>query len=420
MGIYDLFFALFSLIYLPYLLIKSKAHKDFSQRFGKLPLIFKTLSTFRPIWIHAVSVGEVLAVKNFTQKLHEKFPDKKIVLSTTTKTGNATANKVISGDILKFYFPLDFSFIVKKVIDAINPCCFVVMETELWPNLISVLSKRNIPIILINGRISDKSFKGYKRIKFLFGSILKKINIFCMQTARDAERIETLGACNSKIKVTGNMKFDVEILPGLGCLKKNLGLEEPSKLIIAGSTHPGEEEVVLAAYKDLLKSFSDLELLIAPRHAERSKTIKKLSEKYGFKTRFLSERRRPKPKNTVLILDTLGCLGRLYSLSELVFIGGSLVKKGGHNLVEPAIYGKPIVFGPYMSNFRSMAKLFLENKAAIQVHDKTDLLDIFRTLLNDKEKRDALGLNARNLLNGSSGATDKNVGEVMQLISPDV
>ncbi|MFH1381142.1 MAG: 3-deoxy-D-manno-octulosonic acid transferase [Candidatus Omnitrophota bacterium] len=417
MTIYDIFFAVFSVAYLPYLLVKGKAHKDFAQRLGKLKPSLTASRISRPIWLHAVSVGEVAAAKNFIQKLREKFPDKKIVLSTTTKTGNDVANKLLREDIVKFYFPLDFSFIVRKVVSLVNPSIFIVMETEIWPNLINALSKRKIPIVMINGRISDRSYKGYRRVKFLFEGILKKINHFCMQSPEDAGRIEALGAEKAKIKVTGNMKFDTVPLQSFKNPKEDLIFGAPGKLIIAGSTHPGEEEIIFEVYKKLLREFSDLKLLIAPRHVERSQTIKKLSEKYGFETMFFSSQKGRFNEGGVLILDTIGELSHLYRFADVVFMGGSLVKKGGHNLVEPAIFGKPIVFGPYMSNFRVMAKLFLENTAAVQIRSKDDLLNILRSLLKNTEERKSLGKNAKRLLDASSGATDRNVCEVAQFIS---
>ena len=220
MTIYDIFFFVFSIIYLPYLVLKGKAHGDFVQRLGILPDELKKIAPSRPVWIHAVSVGEVIAVRNFVEEFSRKYPDRKIILSTTTRTGNEIAKKSLNPDIPKFYFPLDFSFVIKKVLGEINPSCVCIMETELWPNLILELSKRKIPVVLINGRISDKSFGGYRKIKFLFNKILKKVNLFCMQTKRDAERIKGLGAPGKNVVVTGNMKFDGAKEPGRSWRKR--------------------------------------------------------------------------------------------------------------------------------------------------------------------------------------------------------
>jgi len=418
--LYDIFFFFFSLAYLPYLALKSKAHKDFGQRFGRLPTSFNEVGSSRPIWIHAVSVGEVLAAKNFIEALSKKFAGKRIVLSTTTKTGNDIANKNLGKEILKFYFPLDISFIVKRVVGCINPCAFVVMETEIWPNLITELSRRKIPILLINGRISKKSFVGYRKIKFIFAGILRKINRLCMQTEADAERIEKLGAPKGHIRVTGNMKFDVDdggktAMPS----KKDLGLEESCELMIAGSTHAGEEEIILDVYDGLTKKFGNLRLLVAPRHIDRREVIKRLAEKRGLKCIFLSEFSKttgPIQEDTVLILDTLGRLSALFSIATVVFMGGSLVKRGGHNLVEPAVFGKPIVFGPHMFNFQNMARLFLDNGAAVKVRDREALEKVLEGLLKDRKERERLGHRAKELIQGSRGATERNVEELARII----
>lgn len=418
MTIYDIFFLVFSIIYLPYLIIKGKAHRDFIERVGSLPSIFKKVSPSKPVWIHAVSVGEVAGIKNFVKELHTMFPVRKIVLSTTTKTGNAVARRIFSGDVLKFYFPLDFSFVVRKVANLINPSILIIMETEIWPNLILELSKRGVPVALINGRISDRSFKGYKKIRFFFGKILRKIDLFCMQTSGDAERIESLGALKENVKVTGNMKFDIEnpdTTLARDRIKSDLGLVQSDQLLIAGSTHRGEEEIVLDVYKHLTKEFENLKLLIAPRHIDRAKTIKNLVEQNGFEGALSSQSKKIQSLNSkkvVLILDTLGELRHLYSIATIVFMGGSLIKRGGHNIVEPAIFGKPIIFGPYMFNFRDMARLFLEEKAAIKVRDKKELLETLQTLLRDRARIDILGQNARELADRDKGATSRNIREL--------
>lgn len=427
MTIYDIFFFIFSIIYLPYLAIKGKAHKDFTERFGNLPPSFNGIAGSRPLWIHAVSVGEVIAVKNFVEAFSGRFPERRIVLSTTTRTGNEVAKKILNRDILKFYFPLDFSFVIKRVLNLINPLCFFMMETEIWPNFILESSRRNIPVALINGRISDRSYGGYRKIKFLFGGILKKISLFCMQTSRDAERIIALGAPPSGVRVTGNMKFDDGIKWGQRPFNLNgrcphLILSSPSapSLIIAGSTHKGEEEIVLKAYKKLLVNFPGLRLLIAPRHVDRTESIKKLIEQAGLDCILLSECKEgmqaPLAEKAIFILDTHGELNSLYNLATIVFMGGSLARRGGHNIVEPARFGKPIVFGPHMFNFRSMTKLFLENSAAIQIRDGSELYGALRILLDNKGMRDSIGRSAKGLIDKNKGATARNIREVEKIL----
>jgi len=427
MTIYDVFFAVFALAYLPYLAIKGKAHRDFMQRFGKLPPEILKISALRPVWIHAVSVGEVLAVKNFVKKFSARFPGKKIVLSTTTQTGNAVARGIFGNEIPKFYFPVDLGFVVRRVINLINPSAMFIMETEIWPNLILELSKKQIPIALINGRISDRSFKGYRRVKIFFKNILEKIDIFCMQTEADADNVKALGAPENRVKVMGNMKFDVET--DLGPTRDEVisditSLERPgSELLVAGSTHGGEEEMILQVYAILTKRFRNLRLLIAPRHVDRSAVIKKMAVGMGFEGILMSDFRKLKkrdiPAKTVLILDTLGDLKAVLGRANVVFMGGSLVKRGGHNIVEPAMFGKPIVFGPHMFNFRNMAQLFLKEKAALKVADKAGLASTLESLLLDREKADAMGQRAKKLLEKQKGAAIRNVNGIAHFMGRD-
>ncbi len=413
MTIYDVFFFAFALIYLPYLVIKGKAHKDFLQRFGFLPPTFFEIGKSRPVWIHAVSVGEVLAVKNFVKEFRAKYPEKRIALSTTTRTGSEIAGKVLGREVSLFYFPVDFSFVIRRVIGILKPSILIIIETELWPNLIREVSKKNIPIAVLNGRISERSFKGYYRIKFFFKGILERIDLFCMRTQTEAERIKTLGGKSENVRVTGNMKFDIETA--------SAARVDISNVFIAGSTHGGEEEIVLKVYAELIKEFGDLRLLIAPRHVDRARAIKGFTEERGFRAIMWSESRKDFSEHisgkTVFILDTFGELAALYSVATVVFMGGSLVRRGGHNLVEPASSGRPIVFGPYMFNFKDMARIFLEHNAAVEVKDGKRLLDVLRVLLRDKDERDRLGTNALRLIDRNKGATERNIYEVGKLFS---
>lgn len=398
MTIYDVFFAVFSIIYLPYLVFKGKAHRDFGQRFGALPEAVTGLGASGPVWIHAVSVGEVMALKNFVRYFSKRFPNKKIVFSTTTRTGNEMARKIFGNSLPLFYFPLDFSPVVRRVVGILKPSAVLIMETEIWPNLVLELAKKKIPIAVINGRISDKSFKGYRRIRFLFGKILERIDLFCMQSAADAQRITILGAKDASVLVTGNMKFDIDEAGA-----KKASPRGTEKLIIAGSTHKGEEEILLSVYKKLREKFPDLRLLIAPRHIDRAAGLKKSVDQKGF-------------GKTVSVLDTHGELKRLFSLATIVFMGGSLVKRGGHNIVEPAQFGKPIVFGPHMFNFSEMARVFLENNAALQIGNENELFCAMKSLIEDESKGRTLGKNALALIGKNKGATQKNIEAIERIL----
>ena len=422
--IYDLIFLLSAVFFIPFYLFKRKFHPGFSRRLGVLP---KDLNLGRPIWIHAVSVGEAASLRKLLAELRLSYPDKKYVLSTVTPTGNKIFKGLAGQDDLVTYLPLDIGFIVKKVIDKVNPALFIIAETEIWPNLISYLAKKNIPILTANGRISDSSFGGYRLIKFLSKPILNKINLFCLQSERDAQRLSALGVAQDKIKVTGNMKFDAVILAseqGKG-IKNKLGLAVQDRLLVAASTHPGEEEMILGAYQGLIKKNPHLKLLIAPRHPERASAVSELVEKLGFTAVRISlfnlkpETRDPRTENrdprTVFILDTIGELINYYAIADIVFVGGSLVQTGGHNILEPAALDKPVIFGPYMFNFRDIADLFLINKAAILVRDTQELREGIESLLGNHSLADSLVRNARKIITENRGATRKNLEQILIL-----
>ena len=422
--IYDLVFLIFSVIYLPCLILKGKAHKDFAQRFGFLPGYLKGEGS-SSIWLHTVSVGEVLASKSFVKALKKTFPDKRLVISTTTKTGQDMAKQVFGEEVPTFYFPLDFSFVVSKVLNFIDPYMVIIFETEIWPNFIMALKKRNTPVFLVNGRISSKSFRGYRLIRPFLKPVLRKINLLCMQTEYDAERVELLGASPKDVRITGNMKYDIAY-EGAPLIKDHekfgdfLGISPQEYVIIGGSTHAGEEETLIRVYKDLLNLFANLRLLIAPRHVDRVEEIEGVCRKHGLNTLRTSEANVKKDvinRKPVLILDTMGNLSSLYSVATVVFIGGSLIKKGGHNIVEPARFSKPVVFGPYMDNFRDMAERFLNYGASVLVYDIRELKETFMELLNDEQKRDTMGKRAAKLVEENRGAVENVVGFIKDALS---
>lgn len=417
--IYNLIFLVFTLAYLPLYLLRGKFHRGFFRRLGVLPA---NLNLDRPIWIHAVSVGEAISIKGLVLELRKAYPLKKLVISTVTATGNKVARGLIrEGDFLT-YLPLDFSFIVKGVIRKIDPCLFIIAETEIWPNLITCLCKREIPIVTVNGRISDSSYSGYRAIRLLIRPILKRVRKFCVQSDTDALRLGNLGVDKENIKVTGNVKFDsnletmVELDPLAGRKKLWLGLDD--KLLVCGSTHPGEEELIIKAYKELLPTFPKLKLLIAPRHPERSKDIGRLISQNAFMPVFISNISGACPTcihNPIFILDIMGELLNYYSAADIVFVGGSLVKTGGHNILEPASLRKPVIFGAHMFNFRDITKLFLENKAGVMVADSNELAAKAKEILGSNLLAKQLVERAYELIIKNRGATKKNIEVIKQL-----
>ena len=396
--LYDLGFLLFSIFYLPTLIFKGKLHGEFGERFanyGKAKRA-KLAGGKNTIWIQAVSVGEVALCKTLIPKLKESFPENSIVLSTITKTGNDLAAKLFSNDAAIIYFPLDFSFTVKKAAAAIRPAMYIMVETEIWPNLLSELDKKGVPSVMVNGRISDRSYGKYLAVKGFLKNTLDKINLFCMQSKTDAERIKALGAPEDRVRVTGNMKFDAADISS--------GEMTEEDLFVAGSTHRGEEEIVLNVFKELAVEFPGLKLLIAPRHIERAGELKKLVANSASPAR-------------ISVLDTIGSLSGFYKKAKLVFIGGSLVKHGGQNPIEPASFGKAVMFGPYMFNFKAVSEAFLDSGAAICVNNGKELLEQSRLLLDDKAERDALGRKARIVISSMRGATTRNMDGICETLS---
>jgi len=417
--LYDLFFLAFSLFYIPVLLLKGKLHADFPQRFGFLRGMRS--AGRRPVWIHAVSVGEVVLAARLSRAVKRRFPEAPVVVSTTTRTGNdmmrrqraRPGNEGIVDDV--FYFPLDFSFVVSRVVRELRPRLYVMIETELWPNLLEELRLRGVPVVLANGRISDRSYSSYRRIGAVTRRILRCVDRFCMQSDRDAERIKSLGARPDKVFTTGSMKFDEE-LPGPGkkpFSKEQLGFEPLDKVLVAGSTHFPEEKELIDVYGDLLNDHGDLRLILAPRHVERSDAVRIYLEKSGLDfLRFSDVIDGKKGGAKVLLVDTIGHLKDLYSLASCVFVGGSLAKKGGQNPIEAARWGKPVIFGPDMSNFREVSGVFLEKGAALQVSDAAGLKAALDGLLRDPGRLKKMGGAALKAIEENSGALERTVARI--------
>lgn len=420
--IYDLVFLILALAYLPMYFIRGKLNAGFLRRLGFLPA---DLNLNRPIWIHAVSVGEANAIKGLVERLRQAYPGKKLVISTVTATGNKIARSIATENDLVTYLPLDFSFIVSYVLKKINPCMFILAETEIWPNLISCLAKLKIPVIMVNGRISDGSYGGYRLIKFFIRPVLGLVKQFCLQSDLDERRLVSLGVDKQKIQVTGNVKFDIDLDSFLELnvltYRTKLGLGQSDKLLVCGSTHPGEEELIFSAYTQLLAVFPKLKLLIAPRHPERSQQISKLALANGLRGVFISNISANGPAASagadkgVFILDVIGELSNYYAAADVVFVGGSLVPKGGHNILEPASLMKPVIFGSYMFNFRQISELFLRNQAAFIVNNRQELAEKVKVVLSDSLLAKSMVERALELIIKNRGATEKNVQIIKQL-----
>jgi 3-deoxy-D-manno-octulosonic-acid transferase len=367
----------------------------------------------RAVWIHAVSVGEVISLQHLVRELKRRHPEWDIVFSTLTHTGIKVAREKLVGADRIFFVPLDFRRVIRRVFRAVRPSALVLAESEFWPNLVGEAADRGLEVLLINGRISEHTFKVYEDLRPIARRILGNVGRFLVQTDEDRERLERLGTDPGRIEVAGNLKSEVR-LPlfsdaELRDLERSIGLRGGEKVVVAGSTRKGEEERLLKAFAEARKERPDLRFVVAPRHIERAGEIERAAEGTGF-TVVRRTQARPDDRWDVLILDTIGELARVYALSDAAFVGGSLVDWGGHNILEPAFYGKPVFFGPHMQNFARLADSFIRAGGARIVRTDPDLVDMF--LLRDAEALGRMGAAARAHLASLGGATERTIRAV--------
>jgi 3-deoxy-D-manno-octulosonic-acid transferase len=391
---------------------------SFRERMGRLPSPLDAAGR-ASVWIHAVSVGEVFAARPLLPALRKTFPDLAVLVSTTTTTGRAVAAKSLDSADGLFYAPFDLPRPVRKAFDAARPRLLVLMETEIWPNLVHEGRRRGARVAIVNGRLSERSFRGYRRARGLVARVLREIDLFLMQGDDDARRILALGAPPERVRTLGNLKFDAaRTTPPSEEIRRLFDTAPRRPLWVAGSTMPGEEELVLASFRRVRESVPDLGLVLAPRHPERSDAIPALVEAAGFSC---VRRTRLEPgawrNGTVVVLDTLGELTQVYGLASVVFVGGSLVPTGGHNVLEPAAAGKAVVVGPHMENFRDIARRFRAEDALVEVASADDLAASVASLLTDARRRDALGARARDLVERNRGAVDRTAEALAGLLA---
>jgi 3-deoxy-D-manno-octulosonic-acid transferase len=414
--IYNILLVLATIILSPVILFKlatvPKYRGGISQKFGRLRKgVLKVIRGSRPIWVHAVSVGEVMAAHPLIRELKKKYPRRKLILSTVTVTGNYTARQRVPEADAVFYFPFDYPFIVRRVIRRINPVAVLVAETELWPNFFRQLRKAGIPSAVINGRISPHSYKNYMKFRWFFRQVFSSVDVFCMQSEADAGRIREIGAAPEKVIVTGNLKFDQRV-PALRQAPLSIPAGRP--VITAGSTHRGEETALLDIHAKLKLKFPGLLLIIAPRHPERFDEVEGIINKAGYECQ-----RRTTLKGAakeVLLLDTIGELRSFYAVCDIAFVGGSLVKVGGHNLLEPASMKKPVIFSRYMFNFKEISEALITAGGGIMVKDKDELSVQIDKLLSDRALAKSIGERAFAVIAANSGATRKTIDAVSGFI----
>jgi 3-deoxy-D-manno-octulosonic-acid transferase len=358
-------------------------------------------------WIHAVSVGEAIAATPLVEALRRTWPALPLVVSTVTETGARVVRERFAGLAGHRYFPLDFPGVVRRAIASIEPAFFVCMETELWPNLLRALAARGVPTMIANGRLSDRSFARYRLVRRAMRRVLADVTVFSMQSDEDARRMIALGAPPERVVVAGNLKH--EPLPdpaGVADLwRRLLGLFPGQPVWIAGSTHRGEDEAVLLAHRRATLERPGLVLVLAPRHPERVGEVVALATRSGFTAVRRSELSvRARGSVPIIVLDTVGELAQLYSIADVVFVGGSLLPLGGHNMLEPALRGKPVLFGPHTSNFREAAALLTAGGGGRVVRDGEELSAELGRLLGDPAERDQLGAAAREAAASRHGA----------------
>lgn len=414
--LYNIFLVLLTLLLLPVMLFKlatvQKYRGGLTQKLGRVrKRVKKVIGTTRPIWVHAVSVGEVMAAHPLIKELKKKYPEKKLILSTVTVTGNYTAIQRVPEADAVFFFPFDYPWIVRRVISRINPIIVLVAETELWPNFFRELKRVGIPSAVINGRISPHSYNNYKKLKRFFSHVFNQVNLFCMQSSSDAIRIMEIGAPRDRVMVTGNLKFDQK-LPAPS--SHPVAMPAGSKVITAGSTHRGEEAALLEVFRRLREKYPELVLIVAPRHPERFDEVESLIHRAGFDCN-----RRTKLKGEVkdvLLLDTIGELRSFYEMCDIAFVGGSLVKVGGHNLLEPAAMKKPVIFSRYMFNFKEISEALISAGGGILVKDKEELYTESDKLLSNRALAQEIGMRAFSVIEANSGAATRTIEAVGRLI----
>jgi 3-deoxy-D-manno-octulosonic-acid transferase len=396
------------------MLRSGKYRTGLRERLGRVPARLGT--TQAAVWVHAVSVGEVLAMSTTIARLRDA--GHRVVVSTTTDTGQNLARQRFGEDNV-FYFPLDFDFAVRPYLRSIRPSLLVLAEAEFWPNVLRLAGSNGARIAVVNARISDRSFPRYRRFRGLIGGMLAKIDLFLAQSRQDAQRLIDIGADPQRVSVAGNLKFDVrppsqaELVPAL---RNALQREQAGPVIVAGSTLAGEEEILLDAFTEIRKAFPRSVLVLAPRHPERFATVGDLLASRDHSWTRRSEWKEAAPiAGRVLLLDSIGELAAIYELAQLAFVGGSLVPAGGHNIVEPARFGVPVVVGPYTENFREIIETFRRADAVIVVN-KENLAATMLELLRDDANRAALGARAADVVRQNSGATARTVDALLALL----
>jgi 3-deoxy-D-manno-octulosonic-acid transferase len=393
------------------------------QRLGALPVSFN-LDAEPSIWVHAVSVGEVLAARPLVDDLRTRYPGFRLFVSTTTVAGQQLARRQLPQADAVFYFPIDFAWVVRRVLDRVKPRLLVLLEGEIWPHVLRECRRRGVRTAIVNGRVSARSFPRYRLLAPLMRHVLADVGAFCMQSDEAARRITLMGADPARVLVTGSLKFDAVHVPAPSAhgrprdrVLRFFRLAASRPVIVAGSTMRGEERPVLQAFRRIKATQPQALLILAPRHTDRFTEVMHIARGEGFATVRRTELAiDAEPRADVVVLDTIGELAQVYQLATVAFVGGSLVSTGGHNILEPAVYGRPVLFGPSMTNFAEIAEMFLASGAAVQVHSEHELEETLITLMGDPVRRAAIGAAARALVDANRGATERTLDLLLRLL----
>ena len=428
--LYNLLALLLVVLAAPVFIIRLIREEGFGQRlrqsFGFLPQRdVAPVAHKNCIWLHAASVGEIVAASPIVKEIRQTFPEKPILVSVVTAAGYTMAKRIILEADSIIFFPLDLPNISHNVVKRIRPSVFLLVETELWPNFLRAARHFSIPVMMVNGRISDKSVKQYRYLHTVLKSMLATVEKFCMQSNIDAQHIIRLGADPKRVVVTGNTKFDQNYtsvtLEEQENIRKEMGFPQNSPILLAGSTHKGEEEFLFKALAKVRESIPNLTLVIAPRDVMRVTEITNLAVSYGF----IAKRRtalleKPGGNHDVVILDTIGELGKIYSVGTVVYVGGSLIAQGGHNILEPAAHGKPIIVGPHMFNFKDTYALFSKRQACITVDDAAALAENVVELLNNEELRSHMSEETLAIIKENRGAARNSMIYLREILQQEI
>lgn len=422
----DLVYLLAAISYSPIVIYRAVRYKRYrtgwAQRFGKITRKFPDKKC---IWLHAVSVGEVNAAKTIIEELKNTFLDFEIVISTTTDTGFARATNIFGDNFKVFYFPFDFSWSMSRAFRNIRPAICLLMEQEVWPNFVRFAQQSDVPVVIVNGRISDKAFARYKKVKLISKIIYRKVTLILAQTEEYAQRFITIGTPAEKVIVTGSLKYDTaqitDKVDGADTLAAQLNITD-ERLWVAGATGPGEEKILLDVFTNLTarQQFKDLRLVIVPRKPERFDEVAQLIKDAGFDfVRYSAIKNADvkSPDKTPLILgDTMGDLRKFYSLAAIIFVGRSLVPMGGSDMMEAAALGKTTLFGPHAFNFRQTVDALLKDEGAVMVKDEQDLLQTMQKCLTDTDFAQKIAKNGRQVIKNNQGATKKTITQITKFL----